>query len=241
MREKSRKHLPHKISWTLCLVADAESAGGRDLIQIIREAAAGGVTLVQLRAKNLSASAFLNLGLEAASLLRKKKIPLIINDRPDIALACGAAGVHLGQEDLPLAAARRILGKDRLIGLSVASLKEARKAEKDGVDYVGLGPVFPTPTKDTPLTPLGLRGVRDICSRLSIPVLAIGGITRDNAPQVMGAGADGIAVVSAILGAKNIFKATRELKSAVSISAAARRQNRPGREGPGRSSRPATP
>jgi thiamine-phosphate pyrophosphorylase len=223
MRGKRRKRFPLRISWTLCLVADAESARGRDLIQIIRQAVEGGVTLVQLRAKKLPASAFLNLALEAASLLRKKKIPLIINDRPDIALACSAAGVHLGQEDLPLSAARRILGKDRLIGLSASSLKEAHRAQKDGADYIGLGPVFSTPTKATTLTPLGLRGVREICSRLSIPVLAIGGIDRRNARQVIAAGADGIAVVSAILGARDIFKATRKLKSAVSISGAARR------------------
>jgi len=203
------------IDWTLCLVADVESAGDRDLIDIIGQAAAGGVTLVQLRAKKLSATAFLKLGLKAASLLRKKKIPLIINDRPDIALACGAAGVHLGQDDLPIAAARRLLGKSRLVGLSVSNLGEARKAEKEGVDYVGLGPVFPTPTKDTPLTPLGLRGLRDICARLSIPVLAIGGITRDNAAEVIQAGADGIAVVSAIMSARNIAKVTHELRSTV--------------------------
>jgi thiamine-phosphate pyrophosphorylase len=204
-----------KIDWTLCLVADAESAGDRDLIDIIRRAVSGGVTLVQLRAKKLSASAFLELGLKAASILRKNRIPLLINDRPDIAQACGAAGVHLGQEDLPIAAARQLLGKDKIIGLSVSSLKEARKAEKEGADYVGLGPVFPTPTKDTPLTPLGLRSVRDICARLSIPVLAIGGITQDNAAEVIQAGADGIAVVSAIMSAGNIAKVTHELKSAV--------------------------
>lgn len=207
-----------KIDWTLCLVADAEIAGDRDLINIIRQAVAGGVTLVQLRAKKLSAYAFLELGLKAASLLRKKKIPLLINDRPDIALACRAGGVHLGQDDMPVAAARLLLGKDRMIGLSVSSLKEALKAEKEGADYVGLGPVFPTLTKDTPLTPLGLRGVRDIRARISIPILAIGGITKDNAPEVIRAGADGIAVVSAIMSARNIAKGTRELKSEVKHS-----------------------
>jgi thiamine-phosphate pyrophosphorylase len=207
-----------KIDWTLCLVADAEIAGDRDLINIIRQAVAGGVTLVQLRAKKLSASAFLELSLKAASLLRKKKIPLLINDRPDIALACRAGGVHLGQDDMPVAAARLLLGKDRMIGLSVSSLKEALKAEKEGADYVGLGPVFPTLTKDTPLTPLGLRGVREIRARISIPILAIGGITKDNAPEVIRAGADGIAVVSAIMSARNIAKGTRELKSEVKHS-----------------------
>ena len=207
-----------KIDWTLCLVADAEIAGDRDLINIIRQAVAGGVTLVQLRAKKLSASAFLELSLKAASLLRKKKIPLLINDRPDIALACRAGGVHLGQDDMPVAAARLLLGKDRMIGLSVSSLKEALKAEKEGADYVGLGPVFPTLTTDTPLTPLGLRGVREIRARISIPILAIGGITKDNAPEVIRAGADGIAVVSAIMSARNIAKGTRELKSEVKHS-----------------------
>jgi len=207
-----------KIDWTLCLVADAEIAGDRDLINIIRQAVAGGVTLVQLRAKKLSASAFLELSLKAASLLRKKKIPLLINDRPDIALACRAGGVHLGQDDMPVAAARLLLGKDRMIGLSVSSLKEALKAEKEGADYVGLGPVFPTLTKDTPLTPLGLRGFRHIRARISIPILAIGGITKDNAPEVIRAGADGIAVVSAIMSARNIAKGTRELKSEVKHS-----------------------
>jgi len=204
-----------KIDWSLCLVADVDSAGNRDLLDIIGEAAAGGVTLVQLRAKKLSAAAFLNLGLKAAALLRSKNIPLIINDRPDIALACGATGVHLGQEDLPLKAARRLLGNARLIGLSVSNLKEARRAQQEGADYVGLGPVFSTLTKDTSLTPLGLRGLKHICSRLSLPVLAIGGLDRDNAPAVIRAGADGIAVVSAIKAAENVGRAARELRAAL--------------------------
>jgi len=204
-----------KVDWSLCLVADAESAGTRDLLEVIKEAAAGGVTLVQLRAKKLSAAAFLNIGLRAAALLRRKNIPLLINDRPDIALACGAAGVHLGQEDLPLNAARRLLGKSRLIGVSVSNLEEARRAEKEGADYVGLGPVFPTPTKDTPLAPLGLQGLKSVCSRISVPVLAIGGINRDNAPAVIRAGAGGIAVVSAIMAAENVRRAARELRAAL--------------------------
>jgi thiamine-phosphate pyrophosphorylase len=207
-----------KVDWSLCLVADAESAGDRNLLEIIGQAAAGGVTLVQLRAKRLSATSFLKLGLKTAALLRKKNIPLLINDRPDVALACGAAGVHLGQEDLPLKVARRLLGKGRLIGLSVTNLKEARRAEKDGADYVGLGPIFPTVSKDTSLAPLGLQGLEDICSRISVPVLAIGGISRDSASAVIRAGADGIAVVSAIMSAEDIGRAVKELRRAVSTA-----------------------
>ena len=204
-----------KVDWSLCLVADAESAGGRNLLDIIREAVSGGVTLVQLRAKHLPAASFLELARKTSSLLCKKQIPLIINDRPDIALACGAAGVHLGQEDLPIDAARQILGKARLIGISVSNLKEARQAEKEGADYVGLGPIFSTLTKETPLAPLGLQGLRRVCSRLSLPVLAVGGINRDNAAGVIRDGADGLAVVSAIMAAKNVAKATRELRGAL--------------------------
>ena len=133
----------------------------------------------------------------------------------DIALACGADGVHLGQDDLPLQQARKILGKNRIIGISVSNAKEAEEAEREGADYVGLGPIFPTQSKQTPLSPLGIKGLRKVRRAIRIPILAIGGINARNSVGLLEAGADGIAVISAILGAPNIRAAAEALKKAV--------------------------
>jgi thiamine-phosphate pyrophosphorylase len=205
-----------KINWKLCLVADAEAAGERNILTLIQEAIEGGVTLVQLRAKKLSIRKFLEISIEASKLLKREDIPLIINDRIDIALACQSVGVHLGQEDLPLSFAQKILGKKKLIGISVNTEEEALEAEKAGADYLGVGPIFPTLSK-TDLKPLlGLDGLRRIREKIEIPILAIGGINKKNAREVIKAGADGVAVISAIMGAEDIRKATRELREAIS-------------------------
>ena len=202
------------IDFSLYLVADAEFAAGRDLLGMVGAAIRGGVTVVQLRAKNLPSRDFLELGLRAADLLARTGVPLLVNDRLDIALACGAGGIHLGQEDMPLAAARKILGGDRIIGISVNTVEEARAAEAGGADYVGAGPAFATATKETALPILGPEGVRSIKRAVRIPVVAIGGISAGNAAALVHSGADGIAVISAILGAPDARRATEDLRKA---------------------------
>jgi len=200
---------------SLYLVADLEFAAGRDLAYLAGEAVLGGVTIVQLRAKALETSEFLDLATRMAAALKKRSVPLIINDRVDIAMACGADGVHLGQDDMPIDKARQLLGRSMIIGISVNTLKEAREAERLGADYIGLGPVYATATKDTELPVLGLESIRRIQEKIGIPIIAIGGINAGNAAEVMKAGAAGIAVVSAILGAPDARKAASELKKKV--------------------------
>jgi len=204
------------INWKLCLVADSDTAGERNILSIIEEATDEGVTLVQLRGKKLRTREFLELALKASGFLGAKNIPLIINDRIDIALSCNAAGVHLGQQDLPLLYARKILGENKLIGITINTAKEAMAAEERGADYLGVGPVFFTTTKKELKPLLGLEGLRAIKEKVKIPILAIGGINPDNAGDVIATGVEGIAVVSAIQAAEDVRKATRELVEAIS-------------------------
>jgi thiamine-phosphate pyrophosphorylase len=207
---------------TLCLIADAEASASKEILPLVRQAVSGGVDLVQLRGKSWSGRQFLENGLILSRFLRSIKIPLIINDRVDIALACGADGVHLGQDDLPLQHARKLLGKNKIIGISVSTADEAIEAEKNGADYVGLGPIFPTPSKETPLSPLGIEGLRLVRGTIRIPILAIGGISAHNARGLLEAGADGIAVISAILGAPDIRAATQELRKVLNLDGKAK-------------------
>ncbi len=203
------------IDWRLCLIADAEAAGERNLVSLIREAVEAGTTLVQLRGKKLSTRRFLDIALETSLCLESRNIPLIINDRIDVALACGAEGVHLGQEDLPLPFARTILGKSKLVGISVNTIKEAEEAEAGGASYIGVGPVFYTSSKDELRTILHLEGLRAIREKVNIPILAIGGIHARNARDVISAGADGIAVISALMASEYIAESTRQLLEAI--------------------------
>ena len=200
--------------YSLYLVADADYAAGRDLAGLIEAAVDGGVSIVQLRAKSLGGGAFVELGSAIAALLAARGVPLLVNDRLDVAQACGAAGVHLGQEDMPVPLARRILGPGATIGVSVNTAEEARRAEREGADYVGAGPAFSTTTKETPLAVLGPEGIRRIVQATRLPVVAIGGIGAGNAAELGRAGAEGIAVVSAILGAPDAKLAAEELKKA---------------------------
>ncbi len=172
--------------------------------------------MIQLRCKNCESREFLDLAVRISGLLKSRGIPLIINDRADIALACEADGLHLGQQDIPLIYARKILGANRLIGISVNTIAEAQKAEKEGADYIGAGPVYFTSSKDKLPTILGLEGLRAIREKVRIPILAIGGINSQNARDAITSGADGIAVISAIMGEKDINKATKNLLSVLS-------------------------
>jgi len=210
-KKKSKSRGLSRIDWKLCFIADSEAAAERDILQLIAEAVEGGATIIQLRGKKWTCREFLDVGMKAFRFLAPKKIPLIINDRVDIALACEADGVHLGQDDMPLPYAREILGKDRIIGLSVATPGEAEAAEKGGADYVGAGPVFATLSKKDLGPLLGLEGLRLIREKVKIPILAIGGITAANVADVISAGADGVAVISAIAAAKNPVQAATEI------------------------------
>jgi thiamine-phosphate pyrophosphorylase len=171
--------------------------------------------VVQLREKNISTREFVRQALALKSAVFGLGIPLIINDRVDVALACEADGVHLGQDDMNCALARRIVGKDMIIGVSVNTPDEARQAEAEGADYLGAGPVFTTSTKTDASPPSGLAVLSEIRRIVRIPFVGIGGITRANAADVISSGADGVAVVSAIIACLDPRLAARDIRSAV--------------------------
>lgn len=202
-------------SLLLHLVTDRSLSRGRALVEVVAEAVAGGVTCVQLREKNCSTREFLDEALLLKELLQPLGLPLIINDRVDIALAVGADGVHLGQSDMPILHARRLLGPDCLIGISAESLDDALEAEQQGADYIGISPVFSTPTKTDTAPALGLEGLRRIREQVRIPLVGIGGINLSNAGQVRDAGADGVAVVSAIMAAASPRQVAEAIRRAV--------------------------
>jgi len=203
------------VDWRLCFVADSEAAADKDVLALIERAAAGGATLVQLRGKAWTDRRFLDLARQTRELLRPAGIPLIINDRADIARAAGAAGVHLGQADLTVAAAREILDRRSIIGLSAGSPAEAREGEAAGADYLGVGPVFLTRSKEDAGAPLGLAGIRKIRSVTSLPILAIGGIGAENAPAAIRAGADGVAVILAVTAAADPEREAAKILKAI--------------------------
>ena len=200
---------------SLYLVTDRGLSKGRSHRFIVEEAVKGGVTMVQLREKDVSTKAFYDLAMSLKKVLKPLNIPLIINDRMDIALAVDADGLHIGQSDLPYDVARKILGKDKIIGLSVETIEQAREADELDVDYIGLSPVFSTQTKTDTNTPLGLEGIKEIASFTHHKTVAIGGINDRNAGQIMQHGADGIAVVSAIVSHDNPQQAAKTLSGIV--------------------------
>ncbi len=204
-----------RIDYGLYLVTDRLLAGGRSIERILTESIRGGVTAVQLREKDVSTREFVRQALALKSVVSGLGLPLIINDRADIALACGADGVHLGQDDMNCGLARRIVGKDMLIGVSVSSPGEARQAEAEGADYLGVGPVFATSTKTDASPPTGLAVLSEIRRIVGIPLVGIGGITRANAAAVIRSGADGVAVVSAIIANLDPRSAARDIRSTV--------------------------
>lgn len=189
--------------YSIYLVTDDGCLQGRALIDCVRKALDGGVTLVQYRAKTASSAEMYAEALQLKALCDSFNVPLIINDRLDIAMAVGAAGVHLGQDDLPCAAARKILGEDYLIGVSAHNPAEAKAALQSGADYLGCGAVFGTATK-ADVKKLGTDGLAAICKAKGLPVVGIGGVTADNYREVRAAGADGAAIVSGILAQPDI-------------------------------------
>lgn len=193
------------------LVTDQAACKGKPLESIVSDAVKAGVACVQLREKHADTRCFLKRALSLKSILGPAKIPLIINDRIDIALAVRADGVHLGQSDMPYADARRLMGPDAIIGLSVETWEDVETAQNFSVDYLGVSPVFSTPTKTDTKAPWGLGGLEKIRRYSRHPLVAIGGLDTFNCQQVLRAGADGIAVVSAICSADNSFIATKQL------------------------------
>ncbi len=200
---------------SLYLVTDRELSLGRSLYGVVEEAIAGGVSMVQLREKNFSDEDFLRTALRMKKILSSSGVPLIINDNVEVALKSNAEGVHIGQSDMAYEDARKLLGRDKIIGLSVETMAQVEEANLLDVDYIGISPVFTTPTKTDTEEPFGLSGVSLVSKISKHRTVAIGGINRDNAGAVIKAGAHGIAVVSAICSAPSPMKAARELQNIV--------------------------
>ena len=197
------------------VLTDRRAAGGRALVNVVRAAVRGGATVVQLRDKESSTRELIDLGRALLQVTRPAGVPLIVNDRADVALAIDAEGVHVGQDDMPAPLARQIIGPDRILGVSAGTVDEARRAVREGADYQGTGDVYGTPTKPDAGTPIGLAGLAEVARAVTIPVVAIGGITLDNARAAIEAGAAGVAVISAVIGAPDPEEAARRLRAIV--------------------------
>ena len=197
----------------LYAVTDRYWLNGRTLTDVVRESLEGGVTMLQLREKTLEEPAFLQEARELQALCRSYHVPFIVNDNVDIALAMDADGVHVGQSDMEALDVRAKLGPDKIIGVSAQTVEQALLAEKHGADYLGVGAVFPTGSKSD-AEEVSFDTLKAICQAVSIPVVAIGGISRGNAARLAGSGICGVAVISAIYGAADIRAASQELKAA---------------------------
>ena len=198
------------IDYSLYLVTDPEIIGKKDFFSAIEEALKGGVSLVQLREKNISSKDFYEKGMALKKLCHQYEVPLIINDRLDIALAIEADGLHIGQKDLPISVARALLGRDKLLGYSVSTVEQAVYGKQQGADYLGVGGIFPTTSKaDASL--IGVETARKIKEAVKLPMVGIGGIQSANIKQVKDAGLDGAAVISAILGKVDVQRSAKEL------------------------------
>ena len=197
------------------VIADRKAAGGRPILDLVQAAIRGGATVVQLRDKTATTREMVELGRALHELTAATGIPLIVNDRTDVALAIGAEGVHLGVDDMPVVLARQILGPARIIGASPETSEGARQAERDGADYLGVGDVFGTPSKGDAGQPIGLEGLARVVGAVSIPVVAVGGIRPENAGAAIEVGAAGVAVISAVIGAVDPAAAARRLGAAV--------------------------
>lgn len=201
------------LDYSLYLVTDRDILGNRDLCKAVEDSIKGGATIVQLREKFIDDEKFLEIAKEVQKVTKKYNIPLIINDNVKIAKIIDAEGVHIGQSDESLEQARRELGEDKIIGVSVGSVEEAQKAEMGGADYLGIGTVFFTGSKKDINEPLGLENLERIAHCVKIPSVAIGGIHLDNVKDVMKTGVNGVAVISEILGKEDIEEATKVLLS----------------------------
>ena len=198
----------------LYAVTDRHWLNGRTLVDVVKESLDGGVTMIQLREKSLDEGKFLEEAKELQALCRERHVPFIVNDNVDIAKAMDADGVHVGQDDMAALDARAKLGPDNLIGVSAHTVEEALLAEKQGADYLGVGAVFPTSSKSD-VGEMSYETLKAICKAVSIPVVAIGGISGENVGKLAGSGICGVAVISAIYAAKDVEAAAADLKATV--------------------------
>ena len=199
------------IDYSVYLVTDRRNKTDEEFLNIIEEAIKGGTTVVQLREKTASTKEFYDLALRVKEITSRYGVPLLINDRIDIALAIDSEGVHIGQDDMPADIAREIIGEDKILGVSASTVEEAKKAENDSADYIGSGAVFPTATKDD-ADSVSKEELKEIVDSIDIPVVAIGGITVENASSLKDSGIAGFSVVSAIMSAEDAKEASKKLK-----------------------------
>lgn len=200
-----------KIDYSVYLVTDRDLMSTETLEEAVEQAIKGGCTLIQLREKNCSSLDFYNTAVNVKKITDKYNVPLLINDRLDIALAVHADGVHVGQSDLPCSVVRKIIGENKIIGVSAGNLKDALKAQEDGADYIGVGAMYATGTKKD-ADPTSMEELKKIRENVSIPIVVIGGINKDRVKDFDGIGIDGLAIVSAIIAKKDICKAASEIK-----------------------------
>ena len=199
------------IDYSVYLVTDHRNKTDEEFLRIIEEAIKGGTSIVQLREKTASTKDFYQLALKVKEITSKYDVPLLINDRIDIAIAVDSEGVHIGQDDMPADIARKIIGEDKILGVSASTVEEAKKAEIDGADYIGSGAVFPTATKDD-ADSVSKEELKEIVDSIDIPVVAIGGITLENAGTLKDTGIAGFSVVSAIMSADDPKEASQKLR-----------------------------
>ena len=206
-----------KIDYSLYLVTDRTCIKNQlSLKDAVEQAIKGGVSIVQLREKNISTLEFYNLSKEVQVITKKYNIPLIINDRLDIALAINADGLHIGQDDMPCNIARKILGKNKIIGVSASNYNEAINGEKDGADYLGVGSIYSTETKTNAIL-IDKNELKKIQENINIPFVLIGGMNKNTIPNFLNLKPAGYSIISAIMGANNIFEATKELKEIIKL------------------------
>ena len=198
----------------LYAVTDRYWLNGRTLKEVVKESLDGGVTFLQLREKTLDQASFLEEAIELQDMCKEYKVPFIVNDNVEIALKMNADGIHVGQSDMEAGSVRDLIGPDKILGVSAQTVEQALLAEKRGADYLGVGAVFPTGSKDD-AEDVSYETLKAICDAVSIPVVAIGGITRDNVSKLKGSGICGVAVISAIYAQRNIKEAAADLKKAV--------------------------
>ena len=196
-------------AYRLCVVTDRDLARGRPLVEVVSRAVMGGATMVQLREKTATTRSFVEEARALKSVLAGRHVPLLVNDRADIALAIDADGVHVGQTDMPVAAVRAMLGPGKLVGLSITDAEQIARADADEADYLGIGPIHPQATKADASAPLGLGGFARLRRLTRKPVLAIGGVKAADVPMLVEEGADGVAVVSAVMAAEDPEAAAR--------------------------------
>lgn len=207
------------IDYSLYFITDRNIMSAKSVDEAVLLAIEGGAGIVQLREKNISDREFYETALRIKEITKKSGVPLIINDRADIAAAADCSGVHIGREDMPVEAVRKIIGHDKIIGVSARTAADAAKAEEDGADYIGAGAVFLTATKSD-AKPISIKELSEIKKRVNIPVVAIGGINEENVLKLKGSGIDGAAVVSAIIAKSDIKGAAKEMKRKIKIALA---------------------